>query len=78
MIKTYQPKESEVKREKHTLDAEGQVLGRFATKIADLLTGKTKPSFSRHMDMGDFVTITNSKLIKLTGKKETQKIPKLK
>lgn len=73
-MKTYQPKESEVRRDKHVLDAEGQVLGRFATKIADLLTGKAKPSFSRHMDMGDFVTVKNAKLVKLTGKKESQKV----
>lgn len=73
-MKTYQPKASEVSREKHTLDASGEVLGRFATKVADLLSGKSKVTFARHMDMGDFVTVKNAKLIRLTGRKESQKL----
>lgn len=73
-MKTYQPKASEVKRESHLLDADGQTLGRFATQVADLLTGKTKPTFSRHMDMGDFVTVKNADKVVLTGKKEKQKL----
>lgn len=73
-MKTYQPTQKEVKRETHTLDANGQVLGRFATKIATLLIGKHKPTYSAHMDSGDFVTVTNADKIKLTGKKESQKV----
>jgi len=75
-MKTYQPKHSEITRESHLLDADGQVLGRFATQVAELLMGKNKPKFSRHMDMGDFVTVKNSKLVKLTGKKDSQKVYK--
>lgn len=60
---------SEVKHDKHELDAKGQVLGRLATQIATLLTGKSKPYFVRHLDCGDFVTVKNAKAIVMTGKK---------
>jgi len=72
-MKTYQPKAKEIKREKHTVDAKGQVLGRLATKIANLLMGKGKATYSAHMDSGDFVEVANAKEIVLTGKKEKQK-----
>lgn len=65
---------SDIKRQSHTLDAENQILGRFATKIANLLVGKTKPNFVRHLDCGDFVTVNNAFKIKVTGKKETNKL----
>lgn len=73
-MKTYQPKAGEIKRENYELDAEGQVLGRFATKVAELLIGKGKVTFSRHMDVGDFVTVTNADKIIVTGKKAQQKV----
>lgn len=73
-MKTYQPKQSEVKRKWHLIDAKGEVLGRLSTKIVGLLTGKVKPNYSAHMDMGDFVVVTNAKEIKVTGKKEEQKV----
>lgn len=72
-MKTYQPRAGEIKREKHELDADGQVLGRFATKVAELLMGKGKTMFSRHMDVGDFVIVTNADKIILTGRKAQQK-----
>jgi len=55
------------------IDAEGQILGRLATRIADMLRGKNKAHFSPHVDCGDYVVITNADKIKLTGKKWTDK-----
>jgi large subunit ribosomal protein L13 len=71
---TYQPKAKEVVRSWHLVDAKDQVLGRLATKIAELLIGKGKPNFSRHMDSGDYVVVLNAEKVVLTGKKEDQKI----
>ena len=62
------------KREIHTIDATGKVLGRLAVQIALLLRGKHKPSFFPYKDMGDFVVIRNIKKIKLTGKKMEKKV----
>jgi large subunit ribosomal protein L13 len=73
-MKTYQPKEKEIKREWHTVDAKGEILGRVSTKIANLLMGKGKPAFSRHMDSGDNVVVINAEKIILTGKKAIQKV----
>ncbi|HJX46066.1 MAG TPA: 50S ribosomal protein L13 [Patescibacteria group bacterium] len=72
-MKTYQPKAKEIKREWHLFDADGEVLGRLATKIAILLTGKNKTVYSTHMDMGDFVVVINAEKVELTGKKKLQK-----
>lgn len=72
-MKTYQPTEKQVVRGSHTVDAKGEVLGRLATKIANLLTGKGKVTYSRHMDTGDNVTVINAEKIVLTGKKALQK-----
>ncbi len=72
-MKTYQPSSKEIKREKHVIDAKGQVLGRLATKIANLLTGKGKVTYSAHMDSGDFVQVINAKEIIVTGNKAEQK-----
>lgn len=73
-MKTYQPKKAEVKREVHALDAKGEILGRLATKAAVLLMGKHKPTYSTHMDSGDFVEISNADKIEVTGKKASQKM----
>jgi len=73
-MKTYQPKGKEVKREWHVVDAKGEVLGRISTKIAGLLIGKNKPTYSRHMDSGDFVVVLNSEKIVVTGRKADQKV----
>ncbi|KKQ73744.1 MAG: 50S ribosomal protein L13 [Candidatus Woesebacteria bacterium GW2011_GWB1_38_5b] len=72
-MKTYQPKKI-VNRQSHNLDAKDQILGRLATKVAGLLMGKHKSTYSTHMDSGDFVTVINAKDIKVTGKKADQKI----
>lgn len=63
-----------MKRETHTIDASGKVLGRLATEIAVLLRGKNKPDFVPHKDMGDFVVVKNIKKIEVTGKKRDDKI----
>lgn len=73
-MKTYQPKENEIKREWHLVDAKDQILGRLATKVAELLMGKTKATFSKHMDMGDFVVVTNAEKVMVTGRKASQKL----
>ena len=73
-MKTYQPKQKEVKRSWQLIDAKGEILGRLATKAAGLLTGKGKASYSTHMDMGDNVVVVNAEEIKVTGKKAIQKV----
>lgn len=72
-MKTFQPKK-EVKRNWHLLDAKDKVLGRLATSVAILLMGKHKPTYSSHMDSGDYVVIINVEKVKLTGKKTSQKV----
>ena len=73
-MKTYQPKQKEVNRSWHLIDAKGEILGRLATKAAGLLMGKGKASYSTHMDMGDNVVVVNAEEIKVTGKKAIQKV----
>lgn len=63
-----------VERKWYILDAEGQTLGRIATKIADVLRGKDKPTFNPAHDNGDFVIVINADKVKLTGKKMSQKM----
>ena len=74
MIKTYQPKESEVKREWHLVDAKGATLGRLCTQIAIFLMGKHKTTYSTHMDMGDFVVVINAEKIEVSGNKDQKKV----
>ena len=73
-MKTYSTKLSDIKREWHVVDATDNILGKLATQAAILLMGKRKPSFSRHMDMGDFVVIVNAEKVKVTGDKPQQKL----
>jgi large subunit ribosomal protein L13 len=73
-MKTYSAKPGEVPQKWRTVDVEGKILGRVATQIADLLRGKTKPAFTRHVDTGDFVVVVNAEKIRLTGKKWTDKL----
>ncbi len=73
-MNTYQPKAKEIKRNWHLIDAKDEILGRLSTKIATYLTGKDKPTYSAHMDSGDFVVVLNSEKVKLTGKKSLQKV----
>ncbi len=70
---TKSTKAKDIKREWHLVDVQNEVLGRVATKIANLLMGKSKPYFVRNLDCGDYVVVINSKEIKVTGKKETDK-----
>ena len=72
-MKTISIKKSEIKKNWWVADAEGQTLGRFASKISQILRGKHKPDFTPHMDMGDFVIIINAEKIGVTGNKETEK-----
>jgi len=67
--KTYIPKASEITREWYLVDANDQNLGRLATKLATILLGKHKPSFTPGVDMGDFVIVVNCERIQVTGNK---------
>ena len=73
-MNTYMPKESEVTRQWHVVDAEGQTLGRLATVVANLLRGKNKPTYTPNVDTGDFVIVVNAEKIHVTGKKLQDKI----
>lgn len=73
-MKTYVPKADELTRQWYVIDAEGKTLGRLSTEVANLLRGKTKPEFTPHVDCGDFVIIINAEKVKVTGRKETQKV----
>lgn len=73
-MKTYSAKPTDVTRKWHVIDASQAPLGRIATQVADLLTGKTKPQFTPHIDCGDYVIVINSDQLKVTGKKATDKI----
>ena len=73
-MKTYSAKPLEVERKWYLIDAEGEVLGRLATKIANILRGKNKPEYTPNVDTGDFVIVINAAKVKVTGKKETDKI----
>lgn len=72
--KTYQPKAKEVTRKWHLIDAEPEILGRLATRIAGLLMGKGKVSYSAHMDSGDYVVVVNAAKVQVTGNKEKGKV----
>ena len=72
--KTKATKAKEIKRDWHLLDAKEKILGRLSTQIAQLLMGKNKPYFTRHLDCGDHVVVINAQEVKVTGKKEEQKI----
>ena len=72
-MKSYIAKPADVKRDWYIVDAEGKTLGRLATEIATILRGKNKPTFTPHVDGGDFVIVVNAEKVVLTGKKLTQK-----
>ncbi len=73
-MKTYTLRAKEIDKRWRVFDAEGQPLGRLATALASVLRGKDKPTFTPHLDMGDFVIVTNAAKIKLTGNKPRQKL----
>ena len=72
-MKTFSIKPSEIKKNWVLIDAEGLVLGRLASKIASVLRGKEKPTFTPHMDMGDNVIVINAEKVHLTGNKRDNK-----
>ena len=74
MLKTYSAKPSEIERKWWLVDAEGLVVGRAASIIANILRGKHKATFTPHLDCGDHVVIINAEKIKLTGKKYAEKL----
>jgi len=74
MKKTYQPKQKEMVRAWHLVDARDRVLGRLASEVAQLLMGKGKRAYAPHMDMGDWVVVINAAEVRVTGKKEKQKV----
>jgi large subunit ribosomal protein L13 len=73
-MKSYIPRKDEIKSSWHVLDAEGQVLGRLASRVARLLTGKDKPTYVTFLDTGDHVIVINAEKIRLTGKKLSEKL----
>ena len=72
-MKTYYAKPSEVQREWLLVDATDMTLGRLASEVAQILRGKNKPTYTPHIDTGDFVVIVNAEKIKITGAKATDK-----
>jgi large subunit ribosomal protein L13 len=72
-MKTFLPKVKEIKRSWYEADASKFTLGRLASRVASVLRGKHKVTFTPHMDVGDFVVVKNAQKVKLTGRKLTQK-----
>jgi large subunit ribosomal protein L13 len=72
--KTYIPKASDIKREWFVIDADGEILGRLASKVAAVLIGKHKPTFTPGVEGGDGVIVINAVKIRVTGKKLVQKV----
>ena len=68
-MSTYMPKPGEIKADWHIVDATDQVLGRLAAKVSLILQGKHKPTYTPHVDTGDFVILINAEKIRVTGKK---------
>ena len=73
-MRTYSPKASEIDRAWHVIDADGLVLGRLCTEAARLLRGKHKTTFVPHLDSGDHVIVINAEKVRLTGRKDEQKV----
>jgi large subunit ribosomal protein L13 len=73
-MKTFQAKKEEVEHKWYLVNAEGKVLGRLSTELVKILKGKNKPTYTPHMDTGDFVVVVNAGKVTLTGKKMKDKI----
>ena len=73
-MNTFMAKAESIERKWYVLDAEGQVLGRLASQVASILRGKHKPTYTPHVDTGDYVIVINAGKVALTGKKLDQKI----
>ena len=74
MNKTITPSVETIKRNWFLVDAKDKTLGRLATEIATVLRGKNKPTFTPHLDTGDFVIVINAEKVEVTGKKASQKL----
>lgn len=72
-MRTFTTKQAEIERGWYVVDAQGQTLGRLASKIAPILKGKHKPIYTPHMDCGDFVVVVNADKVRVTGRKLDQK-----
>ena len=73
-MKTFMQRKEDVQRDWYVIDAEGQTLGRLASKVANVLRGKHKPTYTPHVDGGDYVIIVNAEKVVLTGNKLNDKI----
>jgi large subunit ribosomal protein L13 len=72
-MRTFNPSGKDIPRDWYVVDADGMTLGRLATQIASVLRGKHKPTFTPHLDMGDFVIVVNADRVQLTGDKASAK-----
>ena len=73
-MRTYFPKEGDIKPRWFVIDAQGQTLGRLSTKVATIISGKAKPTWTPFLDTGDHVIVINAEKVRLTGRKESDKI----
>ncbi len=73
-MRTYSPSANDITRDWYVVDAEGQTLGRLATRVASVLRGKHKPTYAPHLDMGDHVIVVNADKIVVSGAKGEQKL----
>jgi large subunit ribosomal protein L13 len=73
-VRTFSPKQSDIQRAWHVIDAEGMVLGRLSTEVARILRGKHKPIFAPHLDTGDHVIVVNAAKVVLTSDKASTKL----
>lgn len=74
MMRTYMPKPSEIEEKWWLVDAEDQIVGRLAARIAKVLQGKNRPTYAPHLKNGDFVVVINAEKVIFTGKKSTEKV----
>ena len=75
-MKSFIAKPHEVERKWYVVDAEGKTLGRIASQVATILRGKNKPTFTPHVDCGDYVIVINADKVEVTGKKRKEKVYK--
>jgi large subunit ribosomal protein L13 len=73
-MRTFIPKKDDIEQKWWLINAEGKILGRLATEVADLIRGKKKPQFTSHLDTGDFVVVVNAEKIRVSGRKLDQKV----
>ena len=73
-MKTFMASPATIERKWYVVDADGKTLGRLASEVAKVLRGKNKPTFTPHIDTGDYVIVVNAEKIKVTGKKLDQKV----